>query len=75
LVAYRDTQILNKSGVLQTRNFYPAGDVDWVRLPIGPGTYVVATNVSNNLYPDTVLTLYAANGFTQVAINDDCLID
>jgi hypothetical protein len=63
---------ITTDGVLQTRNFYPAGDVDWVRLPIGPGTYVIATNVSNNLYPDTVLTLYAANGLTQLTINDDC---
>jgi hypothetical protein len=65
-------KVITTDGVLQTRNFYPGGDVDWVRLPIGPGTYVIATNVSNNLYPDTVLALYAANGVTQLAINDDC---
>jgi hypothetical protein len=63
---------ITTDGALQTRNFYPVGDVDWVRLPVEPGTYVIATNVSNNLYPDTVLTLYAANGVTQLAINDDC---
>jgi hypothetical protein len=63
---------ITSDGVVQTRNFYPTGDVDWVRLPVEPGTYVVATNVSNNLYPDTVLALYAANGVTQLAINDDC---
>lgn len=63
---------ITTDGVLQMRNFYPAGDVDWVRLPVEPGTYIIATNVSNNLYPDTVLTLYAANGTTPVASNDDC---
>lgn len=56
----------------QTRNFYPAGDVDWVRLAIGPGTYVIATSVSNNLYPDTMVALYATDGVTQIAFNDDC---
>ena len=56
----------------QTRNFYPADDVDWVRLAIGPGTYVIATSVNNNLYPDTVMALYASNGMTQLAFNDDC---
>ena len=65
-------KVITTDGVLQTRNFYPAGDVDWVRLPIGPGTYVIATNISNNLYPDTVLALYAANGLTPLATNDDC---
>jgi hypothetical protein len=63
---------ITADGVLQTRNFYPAGDVDWVRLPVGSGAYVIATNVNNNLYPDTVLTLYAANGSTPLASNDDC---
>ena len=63
---------ITTDGVMQTRNFYPSGDVDWVRLPIGPGTYVIATNVSNNLYPDTLVTLYAANGMTPLASNDDC---
>lgn len=56
----------------QTRNFYPASDVDWVRLAIGPGTYVIATSVTNNLYPDTVMALYASDGVTQLAFNDDC---
>ncbi len=59
-------------GVPQQHNFYPAGDVDWVRFDVGPGTYAIATSVSNNVYPDTVLTLYAANGTTPLASNDDC---
>lgn len=63
---------ITTDGALQMRNFYPAGDVDWVRLPVEPGTYIIATNVGNNLYPDTVLTLYAANGTTPLASNDDC---
>ena len=41
-------------------------------LTVGPGTYTIATNVSNNLYPDTLVTLYAANGMTPLASNDDC---
>ncbi len=57
---------------IQTRNFYPADDVDWVRLTIEPGTYLVATSVASNLYPDTIMALYASNGLTQLADNDDC---
>ena len=63
---------ITTDGVLQTRNFYPAGDVDWVWFDVGPGSYAIATNVSNNLYPDTLVTLYAANGMTPLASNDDC---
>ncbi len=60
-------------GAVQRRNFYPAGDVDWVRLDVSPGTYMIATNgLAGNVYPDTVLALYASNGVTQLAFNDDC---
>lgn len=59
-------------GSVQRRNFYPAGDVDWVRLSIGPGTYVIATSLGDSLYPDTIMALYASNGLTQLAFNDDC---
>ncbi len=63
---------ITTDGSLQTRNFYPADDVDWVRLEVGPGTYLIATGVANNLYPDTVMALYANDGVTQLALNDDC---
>ncbi len=56
----------------QMHNFYPIGDVDWVRLTIEPGTYRIATSVANNLYPDTIMALYASDGVTQLAFNDDC---
>ena len=65
-------KVIMPDGSLQTRNFYPADDVDWVRFDIGPGTYLIATSVANSLYPDTVMALYAGNGFTEVAFNDDC---
>jgi len=63
---------ITTDGSLQTRNFYPANDVDWVRFDVGPGTYLVATSVANSLYPDTVMALYASDGLTQLADNDDC---
>ena len=69
---WSEAQAVPPDGSVQTRNFYPAGDVDWVRLSIGPGTYVIATSVSNNLYPDTMIALYAGNGLTQLAFDDDC---
>jgi hypothetical protein len=46
--------------------------VDWVRFDVGPGTYLIATSVNNNLYPDTMVALYANDGVTQLAFNDDC---
>jgi len=63
---------ITTDGSLQTRNFYPANDVDWARFDVGPGTYLIATSVANNLYPDTIMALYASNGLTELAFNDDC---
>jgi hypothetical protein len=63
---------LPSDGSVQLHNFYPADDVDWLRLEVGPGTYLVATSVAANLYPDTIMALYAGNGLTQLALNDDC---
>ncbi len=63
---------ISTDGTLQSHNFYPAGDVDWVQLAVSPGTYVIQTSVLSNTYPDTVMALYASNGTTQLAFNDDC---
>ncbi len=58
-------------GSLQHRNFYPANDVDWARLDVPAGTYLINTSgLAANT--DTVLRLYASNGVTQLAENDDC---
>jgi hypothetical protein len=51
------------------------GDVDWMRVDVTPGIYVFTTrNVSSvpNNRLDTVMRLYASNGTTQLAYNDDC---
>jgi hypothetical protein len=56
---------------VQHHNFYPANDVDWIRLDTTPGTYLINTlNLAANT--DTVLRLYASNGVTKLAENDDC---
>jgi hypothetical protein len=56
---------------VQHHNFYPANDVDWIRLDTTPGTYLINTlNLTANT--DTVLRLYASNGVTKLAENDDC---
>ncbi len=58
-------------GEVQHHNFYPANDVDWVRLDATPGTYLINTlNLAANT--DTILRLYASNGVTPLALNDDC---
>ncbi len=58
-------------GSLQHRNFYPTNDVDWARLEVSPGTYLITTS-GLAADTDTVLRLYAANGVTRLAENDDC---
>ena len=68
---YSDAKSITADGALQRRNFYPADDVDWARLDVTPGTYILSTSgLSSNT--DTVLRLYASNGVTQLALNDDC---
>lgn len=69
---FTEAHPISPDGSVQRRNFYPAGDVDWLRLSIGPGTYVIATSLGDSLYPDTMIALYASNGLTQLAFNDDC---
>lgn len=69
---FQQAKPIATDGSVQLHNFYPAGDVDWVWFTASPGTYDIATSVRNNVYPDTVMTLYAANGITPLARNDDC---
>jgi hypothetical protein len=70
---FDQAQSIAADGSLQHRNFYPGGDVDWVQLAVSPGTTLIATGgLRGNTYPDTVLALYASNGVTQLALNDDC---
>jgi uncharacterized repeat protein (TIGR01451 family) len=55
----------------QSRNFYVPADRDWLRLTVQAG--VVYTFATSNLGPlaDTVLSLYAEDGTTLLAENDD----
>ena len=71
---YQQAKSIPADGSLQHRNFYPTGDVDWARLEVGPGTYIIATSglAQGNTYPDTVVALYASNGTTLLSSNDDC---
>jgi len=59
-------------GGTQVHTIDPAGDVDWVYVDLAAGqSYYFATG---GLGPDTdtALALYAADGQTQLAENDDC---
>ncbi|HKZ86624.1 MAG TPA: Ig-like domain-containing protein [Anaerolineae bacterium] len=62
-------------GETQRHAILQPGDVDWVRLDVEPGVYVISTanlaQMSGN-YMDTVLRLYAADGTTLLGYNDDC---
>lgn len=68
---FATAHLIAADGSLQRRNFYPANDVDWVRLEAAPGTYLISTS-GLTTDTDTVLRLYAANGVTRLAENDDC---
>ncbi len=62
-------------GETQRHKIDPAGDVDWARLDVTPGVYVISTANLAQIpggYMDTVLRLYAGDGVTQLAFNDDC---
>jgi hypothetical protein len=68
---YSAAPSIRPDGSLQHRNFYPANDVDWARLDVPAGTYIINTSgLAANT--DTVLRLYASNGVTKLAENDDC---
>ena len=57
--------------VAKSHNFCPSSDEDWIKFDLQANkTYVLLT--SNLAFAsDTVLTLYAADGTTQIAENDD----
>ncbi len=61
------------SGQTQTRSIHVAGDEDWaiLTIPAGGGTLVAETGGSNPTVDDTILELYASNGTTELAENDD----
>ncbi len=52
-------------------NVCPAGDEDWVKLTLEQGKTYVLQTTDLAFAADTVLTLYAADGATKLAENDD----
>ena len=66
-----DARPIATDGVPQRHNFYPVNDVDWVWFEAAPGTYIISAN-GLAADTDTVLRLYASNGVTRLAENDDC---
>ena len=59
----------------QTRNFHTSGDEDYVKF-VGEQTYTYTIETLKiNTYNDTVLTLYDTDGTSQLAYNDDDLVD
>jgi hypothetical protein len=66
-----NARLITTDGVPQRHNFYPMNDVDWVWFEATPGTYIISAN-GLAVDTDTVLRLYASNGVTRLAENDDC---
>lgn len=62
---------ITANGTPQTHNFHAPGDQDWVSFTATAGvTYTIATS-SLGSSADTVLSLYAPDGTTLLASNDD----
>lgn len=62
-------------GETQRHQIERPGDVDWARLDLLPGIYVISTDNLAQIpggYMDTVMRLYASDDATQLAYNDDC---
>ncbi|HKZ84224.1 MAG TPA: hypothetical protein VJ793_11280 [Anaerolineae bacterium] len=62
-------------GETQRHQIERPGDVDWARLDLVSGIYVISTDNLAQIpggYMDTVMRLYASDGVTQLAYNDDC---
>jgi hypothetical protein len=55
----------------QTHNFSTVGDVDWVRLSTVAGRQYIIQTTNLGTSCDTILTLYAADGTTQLAQDDN----
>lgn len=53
------------------RTFHVVGDVDWLRFPAAGGAGYVIETLNLGTRVDTVLTLYAPDGATVLATNDD----
>lgn len=60
-------------GTVQSRTFHVAGDVDYVKFAAVSGSRyeMWTTNLGGGILNDTVLTLYASDGTTVLAYNDD----
>ena len=64
-------KLINTAGLVHHRNFCPAGDVDWARFEVNGGERLTMETKNLKAGLDTYLSLYAANGTTQLASNDD----
>jgi len=59
-------------GVVQPRTLFPSGDQDWVTFNAVAGTtYEILTSGTNGTETDTFLELYASDGTSLLAFNDD----
>ena len=63
--------VIGTDGSAQAHNYCGAGDHDWARFTVAAGvTYTIQTG-ELGAESDTMLTLYASDGSTQLAFNDD----
>jgi YVTN family beta-propeller protein len=63
--------LIASDGSAQTHTFDPAQDHDWMRFQATAGLVYTATTFNLLLDTDTTLRLYAVNGVTLLAYNDD----
>jgi hypothetical protein len=67
---YEDARTI-VTGDTQTHNFHAAGDQDWLRFSARAGVVYTLATANTGGHADTMLSLYAANGSSLLAFNDD----
>lgn len=70
---WSEAKPITTEGVVQSRTFHTAGDVDYAKfVGVSGSRYEMwTTSLGGGILNDTVLTLYGTDGITMLAYNDD----
>jgi hypothetical protein len=69
--SYTEARTIATDGSWQSHNFHAAGDQDWLKFTATAGVTYTLVTANTGGHADTMLSLYAPNGTTLLAFNDD----
>ena len=69
--AYASARYIETDGAWQTHNVHAEGDQDWIRFAALPGIQYTLVTTNTGGHADTILHLYAPDGMTLLALNDN----